>query len=135
MAARRHPLRRPTDFQCRAPAGHAPARFSDKKRSEVAAHFVREQGKITFSANTPDAPLLDGAQDRLSILLQLAAMLAGNAEAYPQASTLTLPVVGPRDSDLWLFTVENLETPALPGGERAALKLMRNPRRAFDQKV
>ena len=115
--------------------GLAPARFSDKKRSEVAAHFVREQGKVTFSANTPDAPLLTGAQDRLSVLLQLAAMRAANPEAYPQASTLTLPVVGPRDADIWLFTVENMETLALPGGEQVALKLLRNPRREYDQKV
>lgn len=115
--------------------GLAPTRFSDKKRSEVAAHFVREQGKVTFSANTPDAPLLDGAQDRLSVLLQLAAMMAGNPEAYPPASTLALPVVGPRDADLWLFTVESTETLALPGGAQAALKLLRNPRREFDQKV
>src|ERR1035437_10214419 len=56
--------------------GLEPIRFSDKYRSEVAAHFVREQGKVTFSANTPDVPLLIGAQDRLSILIQLAGMVA-----------------------------------------------------------
>ena len=44
--------------------GLAPERFSDKYRSEVAAHFNRAQGRVTFSANTPDAPLLAGAQDR-----------------------------------------------------------------------
>ena len=32
--------------------GLAPIRFSDKYRSELAAHFNRESGKITFSANT-----------------------------------------------------------------------------------
>ena len=115
--------------------GLAPLRFSDKKRTEVAAHFVREQGKISFSANTPDAPLLAGAQDRLSILLQLGAILAGDPGAYPQATTLTLQVVGPRDADTWLFTVDAEETLALPGGEQLALKLLRNPREAFDQKV
>ena len=115
--------------------GLAPLRFSDKKRSEVAAHFVREQGKISFSANTPEAPLLAGAQDRLSILLQLGAMIAGDPGAYPQATTLTLQIVGPRDADIWLFTVEAEEALALPGGEQVALKLVRNPREAFDQKV
>jgi len=42
--------------------GLAPERFSDKYRSEVAAHFNYPQAKVTFSANTPDAPLLAGAQ-------------------------------------------------------------------------
>jgi hypothetical protein len=115
--------------------GLAPLRFADKKRSEVAAHFVREQGKISFSANTPDAPLLDGAQDRLSILLQLGAMMAGDPGAYPQATTLTVQIVGPRDADLWLFTVGEEEILALPSGTQPARKLLRNPREAFDQKV
>jgi len=117
------------------PEGLAPLRYSEKKRSEVAAHFVREQGKVTFSANTPDLPLLAGAQDRLSILVQLAAMITGDPGRFPAATTIALQTVGPRDADSWLFTVEDVETLPLPGGEQATLKLMRNPRREFDQKV
>ena len=115
--------------------GLAPTRFSDKYRSEVAAHFNREQGKVTFSANTPDAPLLAGAQDRLSILVQLAAMIASAPEHYTQAITIAIQTIGPRDADTWLFTVGNAETLTLPGGEQATLKVVRNPRQAFDQKV
>ncbi|MDO9166704.1 MAG: DUF3108 domain-containing protein [Rhodoferax sp.] len=117
------------------PEGLAPIRFSDKYRSEVAAHFDREKGKVTFSANTPDVPLLAGAQDRLSILVQLAAMIAGDPAHYPQATTIAIQTIGPRDADTWLFTVDKDETLALPGGELATLKLMRNPREEFDQKV
>lgn len=115
--------------------GLAPLRFSDKYRSEVAAHFERDKGKVTFSANTPDAPLLAGAQDRLSILVQLAAIMAGAPEQYPSATTLTIQTIGPRDADTWLFTVGNPETLTLPGGDLATLKLLRNPRQPFDQKV
>ncbi|MDO8249996.1 MAG: DUF3108 domain-containing protein [Rhodoferax sp.] len=117
------------------PEGLAPVRFSDKFRSEVAAHFNREQGKVTFSANTPDAPLLAGAQDRLSILIQLAAMIAGDPGHFPPATTIAMQAIGPRDSDTWLFTVGDKETLTLPGGEQASLKLVRNPRQEFDQKV
>lgn len=117
------------------PQGLAPIRFSDKFRSEVAAHFNREQGKVTFSANTPDVPLLAGAQDRLSILVQLAAMIAGDPSHYPPATTITIQTIGPRDADTWLFTVGRAETLTLPGGEQATLKLVRNPRQEFDQKV
>ena len=115
--------------------GLAPTRFSDKFRSEVAAHFEREKGKVTFSANTPDVPLLAGAQDRLSVLVQLAAMMAGDPGRYPAATTIAIQTIGPRDADTWLFTVGSAETLTLPGGELATLKLVRNPRQEFDQKV
>ncbi len=115
--------------------GLAPTRFSDKYRSEVAAHFNREQGKVTFSANTPDVPLLSGAQDRLSVLIQLATLIAGNPSQFQNATTLTLQVIGARDGDTWLFTIGEEETLALPGGSQRALKLVRNPRQEFDQKV
>lgn len=115
--------------------GLAPLRFSDKFRSEVAAHFDREKGKVTFSANTPDVPLLAGAQDRLSILVQLGAMIAGDPGHYAPATTIAVQTIGPRDADTWLFTVGAEETLTLPGGEYATLKLLRNPRQEFDQKV
>ena len=115
--------------------GLAPLRFSDKYRSEVAAHFVREKGKVTFSANTPDAPLLTGAQDRLSIVMQLGAMMAGDPDRFPPATTIAVQIVGPRAADIWLFTVENEEMLTLPGGQQLARKLVRNPRQEYDQKV
>ena len=117
------------------PSGLAPLRFSDKYRSEVAAHFNREYGKVTFSANTPDVPLQPGAQDRLSVLLQLAALIANDPGHYAPATTVSIQTIGPRDADTWLFTVGNEEKIKLPGGELMALKLERKPRQDFDQKV
>jgi hypothetical protein len=115
--------------------GLMPERFSDKFRSELAAHFNRRQGKVTFSANTPDAPLLAGAQDRLSVLIQLAALVASAPERYSSATTLTIQTIGPRDADLWLFTVGGTDTLTLPGGSVEVIKLTRNPRQAYDQQV
>lgn len=117
------------------PAGLAPLRFSDKYRSEVAAHFNRESDKVTFSANTPDVTLQAGAQDRLSVLLQLAALIANDPEHYAPATTLSIQTIGPRNADTWLFTVGSEEKIKLPGGELMALKLERKPRQEFDQKV
>jgi hypothetical protein len=117
------------------PNGLEPERFSDKYRGEVAAHFNWSQGKVTFSANTPDAPLLSGAQDRLSVLVQLAALVAGAPQHFSVGTTLTLQTVGPRDADLWLFTVGNIESLVLPGGTVQGLKLTRNPRHQYDQQV
>jgi hypothetical protein len=115
--------------------GLAPTRFLDKARSERAAHFQADQGKISFSANTPDAPWLRGAQDRLSVFLQLGSLLAGAPASYPVGSSVSLYTAGPREADTWTFTVEAEETLKLPAGEAATLKLTRKPQRDFDQTV
>jgi hypothetical protein len=117
------------------PQGLAPIRFSDKYRSEVAAHFNREKGMVTFSANSPDVALQPGAQDRLSIMIQLAAMIAAAPARFPLDTIIATQTIGPRDADTWLFTVGVQETLSLPGGNLPALKLQRNPRQEFDQRV
>ncbi|OOG45189.1 hypothetical protein B0B52_05080 [Polaromonas sp. A23] len=115
--------------------GLAPTRFLDKYRSERAAHFEADKGKISFSANTPDAPWLRGAQDRLSVFLQLGSLLAGDPASYPVGSKVSLYTAGPREADTWTFTVEAEETLSLPAGEVAAVKLTRKPQRDYDQTV
>lgn len=116
-------------------AGLAPNRFSDKFRSERAAHFDRQQGRITFSANTPQAELKAGAQDQISIFAQLASLVAGDPLAFPIGTTLTTQTVGPRDAEPWIFVVEREEMLNLPGGQVPALKLVRKPSKDYDQKV
>lgn len=115
--------------------GLAPTRFSDKSRSEVAAHFEADKARITFSANTPAAPWIKGAQDRVSVFLQLGGMLAGSPASFPVGSSISLYTVGPRDADTWTFLVEAEESVSLPFGDIATLKLTRQPRREYDQKV
>ena len=115
--------------------GLAPTRFADKSRSEVAAHFEPDKGQISFSANTPAAPWIKGAQDRVSVFLQLGGMLAGNPAGFPVGSSISLYTVGPRDADTWTFRVEAEEKLSLPFGELSTLKLTRQPRREYDQKV
>jgi hypothetical protein len=115
--------------------GLAPLRFSDKARSEEAAHFERDKGKVSFSSNRPDAALMAGAQDRLSVMLQLAALIAGEPKKYPATATIEIQTAGTRDAEPWHFTVEGEEQLQLPGGAVKALRLTRNPRKEFDQKV
>ena len=115
--------------------GLAPTRFSDKARQELAAHFEPTKGKIVFSANTPDAPWVEGAQDRVSVFLQLAGILAAKPQDYPAGASISLYTVGPREADTWTFMVEQTENLDLMGAPMATLKLTRKPRREFDQKV
>jgi hypothetical protein len=115
--------------------GLAPKRFSDKSRSERAAHFERDKGKVTFSANTADAPWIAGAQDRMSFFLQLAGMLAGNPAEFVPGNSITLYTVGPTQADTWTFLVEAEEALTVSTGNIPTLKLSRKPRGDFDQKV
>ena len=115
--------------------GLEPTRFLDKARSEQAAHFERDKGIIVFSANAPSATLLAGAQDRLSVVLQLGALLAGAPTRYPPGTSIALQVVGPRDAEDWQFTVGATEVLQLPGGSVTGVKLSRHPRSAYDQKL
>lgn len=115
--------------------GLMPSRFGDKVRSEVAAHFVYDKGKVIFSANTPDAPLLPGAQDQLSIILQLGAMLGAQPQAWTPGRSVSLQAVGPRSSDTWTFTLGDTENLNLPGGDVRAVRLWRDPTGEYDPKV
>jgi hypothetical protein len=114
------------------PQGLAPLRFSDKLRTEVAAHFERDKGKVTFSANTPDVSLDAGAQDRLSVLMQLAALLAGHPSRYLTGSSISMQTVGPRDADEWRFVVGAEENLTLAGKSHPVRKLSRSPQRGYD---
>lgn len=116
-------------------AGLAPTRFSDKFRTERATHFDRQRGRIVFSTNTPQAELLPGAQDQLSIFAQLASLIAGDLLAFPIGATLAIQTAGPREAEPWVFTVEREEMLYLPGGHVPALKLVRHPNKDYGQKV
>ncbi len=117
------------------PDGLAPGRFADKYKNEVAAHFEPDKGQVSFSANTPTLPWVKGMQDRVSVFFQLGGMLAAQPQGFPVGSTLSMMTVGPRDADGWTFVVEPSEKLVLPFGEIVAVKLSRQPRKAFDQKV
>jgi hypothetical protein len=112
--------------------GLEPKRFGDKVRSEVAAHFEYDQRQVIFSANTPRAELLPGAQDHLSVFVQLASWVQANPKGFAEGRVIELQAVGPRDALPWRFTVQGMDRLKLPGGEIDALKLTRPPARPFD---
>jgi hypothetical protein len=116
--------------------GVAPLRFGDKGRSsEIASHFQRDKGIISFSANTPDANLQPGAQDYLSSFFQLSAMLSGEPERYPPGSAIAFQVAGARSADPWIFHVDGEETLDLPDGPKATIRLTRQHDATYDTKV
>lgn len=115
--------------------GLAPRRFSDKARSEQAAHFNAAEGKVSFSANTPDVMWLPGMQDRLSLFMQLAALVAADPSKFAGGTRITLPTVSARDADTWVFQVDGPEELNLSSGAMGTLKLTRAPRAEHDTRV
>jgi hypothetical protein len=120
-----------------SPEGLLPERFSDKRtlKSEVAAHFDRNTKKIVFSANSPQAELEPGAQDRVSIIWQLAGLLAADPARYAPGTTLSIQTADDREAQTWIFTVNEPETINLENGSQVVWRLTRNPRREFDRKI
>ena len=119
------------------PQGLMPLDFYDKTvfKSTVAAHFVYAQNKITFSTTPNETELIPGAQDRNSILMQIAGLLAADPARYAPGTTFSIQIVNAREAEPWLFTVNEPETLNLETGTQIALRLTRNPRREFDRKI
>lgn len=117
------------------PTGIEPLRFSDARGAESVSLFDRDQGRVLFSGNVPSEMLLAGAQDRLSVVLQLGALLAGNPARYPAGAVIAVQTVGTKDAEIWTFNVEGEEDIAVPAGPFKARKLTRNPRKPGDDKI
>lgn len=118
-------------------AGVAPVRFVDHRRGRgaLAVNFQRDAGKVTFSGPQIEHVLAPGMQDRLSWMLQLAAIAAADP-ARIGASGAALVVVGVRgDADVWRFEPLGAETLDLAEGPVAALRLLRRPERAYDTRA
>ena len=115
--------------------GLMPQRFGDKFRTEVASHFQRDKGVVSFSNNAPEVSMLKGAQDRLSVVMQIAALLSAEPDRYPVGTMLSFQTVATRDAEVWLFLVEKAETLQLPYGDVPTIKINRKPRKEFDQTI
>lgn len=120
-------------------AGLAPERHVDRRRGrdQRAVNFQRDGGFISFSGPQLTHALQPGAQDRLSWMLQLPAILQANPALSAPGAQISLWVASTRgETDVWDFTVQGSEALDLPGGRvEAALRLLRRPQRPYDTQV
>jgi hypothetical protein len=115
--------------------GLAPTRFSDTWRSERAAHFDRPNQRIVFSSNAPIVALQPGAQDQVSLYVQLAAAMAQSGQQMTPGTRLQIQTATVRDALPWLLTLEKLETLQIDGQSLQAVKWVCQPRNRFDAQV
>ncbi len=116
-------------------AGLAPRRFSDSWRHERAAHFDRPNQRVVFSNNAPSAPLEAGAQDQISLYVQLAAAMAGDPQRFVPGTRLLVQTATIKDALPWLLTLGANETLQVNGLAVSTAKWVCQPRHRFDATV
>jgi hypothetical protein len=116
-------------------AGLAPERFTDQRwrRSAVAANFQREAGKLTFSNAAAEYPLEPGLQDRLSWMIQLAAIAEADPAQFAPGREILIKVAGGRgELALWRLHVAGREQVRVGEVVVSTLRLSRAARGPHD---
>ncbi|MFZ2652622.1 MAG: DUF3108 domain-containing protein [Burkholderiaceae bacterium] len=119
-------------------AGLAPQRFTDKRarRSSVAANFQRDTGKISFSGTQAEIALNAGAQDRLSWMVQLAAIGAAEPQRLAAQGRIAMQVIGARgDAAVWQFQSFGEEAIVVDPAATRVFRLQRVADSAYDTHV
>jgi hypothetical protein len=118
--------------------GIAPLRYTDKRlrRALTAAEFQRKKGRISYSGSHGEVPLPAGAQDRLSWMIQIGAVLNAEPQHAEPGGSVVFFVTGSRgDAEPWVFRCGGAETVQTPIGALRAVKFTRAPRRPEDKRV
>ena len=120
-------------------AGIAPERFavSRRGRERHAANFRRDAGIVSFAGPARTWPLVAGAQDRLSWMLQLASVLQADPSLAAAGATISMMVIGAHgEAGVWTFTVSGQTPVEGPGGaSMPAWHLRRESAQAHDPQV
>ncbi len=109
--------------------GLSPVLYSEKRgtRALTNTHFQQEKQIISFSASTKQFPLSDGAQDRASILWQLASIARAAGSKFSDNTVIDVVVAGEKRADLWTFQNKGNESIKLGSGELATMHWVQQP--------
>lgn len=116
--------------------GLEPLHFTDTRRDGAhSIDFRRDQAIIALDNGHDLQPMQNGAQDKLSVLLQLGALLAGAPARYPTGSHIAVQAADAQRVESWDFVVGASENLDLPGGRRSALHLSKGASAQNQQSV
>ena len=115
--------------------GLMPTRFADKWRGERATHFDSEQQRIVFSNNKPPAELQAGAQDQVSLFVQLAAAMTGDPDRYKPGTSVSIQTATVNEAVPWTLTMEAEEAVGVDDKNIPTSKWVCLPRGKYDTKV
>ncbi|MET3118227.1 hypothetical protein AAKU64_002458 [Undibacterium sp. GrIS 1.8] len=88
-------------------AGIAPVTSSESRRnrSETAIHFNYEEKLVSFSSSNKSLPLADGAQDKASVLMQLAGIGYADPSQFRTGREIVIQVAEERDATNFQFVI------------------------------
>ena len=116
-----------------ADQGLVPEKYTDSWRGERAAHFDAVQRRISFSSNTPNAEMQAGAQDQVSLFIQMAAAIA--AQNFKTGSELSVQTATARDAVNWRLTYKSDEPIEIKGERLDTQRWVCLPRGKFDSQI
>ena len=116
--------------------GLAPDQYSEKRghRAEDIAIFNRTDKKIGFTRTPATLPLPDGAEDRFSVVMQLASLVRGDPAAYKPGVTRQFFVVDSDSGENWPVETIGDETIRTAHGYLDTRHFKRLPRRDGDMR-
>ncbi|MBW0450226.1 DUF3108 domain-containing protein [Paraburkholderia phenoliruptrix] len=114
--------------------GLAPEQYVEKRgrRAEDVSIFNRADHKIAFTRTPNTLPLPDGAQDRFSMVMQLASLVRGDPDAYKPGVTRQFFVVDSDSGENWPVETIGDETIRTAQGYVQTRHFKRLPRREGD---
>lgn len=114
--------------------GLAPERYTEHRgrRGENVTTFERDAKRIAFTRTGTTLALPEGAQDRFSMVMQLASLVRGDPDVYRPGVTRNFYVADSDSGELWPIETIGDETVRTAGGYVGARHFMRLPRRAGD---
>src|SRR5258706_10136118 len=116
--------------------GLAPDQYIEKRgrRAEDVTIFNRAAKQIGFTRTPATLAMPDGAQDRFSMVMQLASLVRGDPDAYKPGVTREFYVADSDSGEIWPIETIGDETVRIPGAFVDARHFMRLPRREGDRR-
>jgi hypothetical protein len=115
--------------------GLIPTRYADKWRGERATHFDADNKRIVFSSNKPTAELQPGAQDQVSLFVQLAAAMTGDPERFKPGTSVSIQTATVNEAVPWTLTMQAEEKLQIDDKPVPTSKWVCLPRGKYDTKV
>ncbi|BAO85202.1 DUF3108 domain-containing protein [Caballeronia cordobensis] len=116
--------------------GIAPEQYSEQRGRRAAdiAIFNRETKQIVYTKTPQSQPLADGAQDRFSVVMQLASLVRGAPDKYKPGVTRQFSVADNDSNEIWPIETVGDETVQARGGFTTARHFTRLPRKEGDRR-